>query len=81
MEQAISLSLPLIAVNLNGMRQMDMARCPPVIRDKLCMHISFNAAIMQHSLEHWPAQHDGEKKKGESGPFFYRPEKYRELGL
>jgi len=81
MEQAISLGLPLIAVNLNGMRQMDVGRCPSTVRDQLCMHISFNPAVMQYALENWPGQHVREMAANRSGAFFYGPEKYRELGL
>lgn len=81
MEQAINLGLPLIGVNLNGMRQQDSERCPPVIRDQLCMHVSFNPAILQYALEHWPSQHVAEKAKSAGGPFFYRPATYQTLGL
>ena len=81
MEQALSLRLPLIAVNLNGMRQMDQGRCPPTIRDSLCMHISFNPAIVQYALERWPDQHGTERMKGVTGPFYYSADKYRGLGL
>ncbi|MFH2055504.1 MAG: TIR domain-containing protein, partial [bacterium] len=38
-EQALSLDLPIIVVNLNGCRGMDEERCPPVLRDQICMHI------------------------------------------
>lgn len=81
MEQAISLDLPLIAVNLNGVRNIDLQRCPPTIRDELCMHVSFNPAIMQYALEHWPSQHLRESGAGVTGPFYYNPTVYRTLGL
>lgn len=81
MEQALALGLPIICVNLNGMRQQDSVRCPPVIRDRLCMYICFNAAILQYALEHWPQQHLVESTKGMTGPFFYRPTTYSTLGL
>lgn len=81
MDQAISLGLPLIAVNLNGMRQMDVGRCPPTIRNQLCMHVSFNSAIMQHALENWPQQHLKERAEGKVGAFFYGVDTYRRLGL
>jgi hypothetical protein len=81
MDQAIGLRLPLIGVNLNGMRQQDIQRCPPVIRDQLCMHVSFNPSIMQYALENWPAQHVVERAAGKVGPFYYRESIYRTLGL
>ena len=51
MEQALGLNLPIIGVNLNGMRQQDPERCPPIIRSELAVYISFNPAIMQFALD------------------------------
>jgi len=81
MEQALSLGLPIIAVNLNGLRQQDVDRCPPTIKDALAIHISFNAAIMQHALEHWPASHNQYRSENKTGPYFYKPEVYKQMGL
>ena len=53
MEQALRLDIPIIAVNLNGKRQKDDNRCPPIIRDELAIHISFNARIVQYALANW----------------------------
>ncbi len=78
-EQAIKRELPLIVVNLNGKRKIDLSLCPAIIRDKLAVHISFNAKIMQHALESWPAfvnVYTGEEK-----PYHYNEKVYEELGL
>lgn len=81
MEQALSLNLPIIAVNLNGKREKDSILCPPIIRDELAIHVSFNAAILQHALENWPDSHADYKRAGKTGSYFYKPEKYESLGL
>jgi hypothetical protein len=81
MEQALSMDLPIIAVNLNGFRGQDSERCPPVIRDKLAIHISFNAAIMQYALENWPDSHYRYTREGKTEPFHYTQETYSRLGL
>lgn len=81
MEQALGLSLPIVAVNLNGLRAMDASRCPPTIRDSLAVHISFNAAILQYALENWPDAHRYHRQRGESGPYFYQPSVYQALRL
>ncbi|MFN8572362.1 MAG: TIR domain-containing protein [Gemmatimonadaceae bacterium] len=81
MEQALSLHLPIIAVNVNGLRQRDDDRCPPIIRDELAIHISYNPAIMQFALENWPAEHDEMRRQGRGGPFYYVADVYRRLGL
>ena len=81
MEQALDLGLPIVGVNLNGLRQQDSLRCPPVIRDELVAHVSFNAAIVQHALENWPANHVVRTQQHESGACYYPSRVYRGLGL
>jgi len=80
-EQAISLNLPIIAVNLNGKRVMDPQRCPPLLRDTKSMHVSFNTAILEHSLEHWPQQHASYETKDASSWYYYNDQIYKRLGL
>ncbi len=80
-EQAISRQLPIIVVNLNGRRSMDGERCPSLAQQTLAVHISFNAAIMQHALDNWPKSHDGLLASGMSGPYYYKDEVYRGLSL
>lgn len=80
-EEAIKRELPCIVVNLNGKRSLDTLRCPPIIRDELAVHISFNAKIMQHALEYWPAVYERKKKEGETGSYYYPESMYEKLGL
>ena len=81
MEQALGLGLPIIGVNLNGLRQQDSNRCPPVIRDELAVYISFNAAILQFALENWPQSHFALKSQNQRGPYFYQSSVYAQLGI
>ena len=81
MEQALSLGLPVIGVNLNGLREQDTDRCPPIIRDELAVYISFNASILQHALENWPSNHRDLKRQGKTGPYYFYESVYSELGL
>jgi hypothetical protein len=80
-EQAISRSLPMIVVNLNGRRFMDDERCPTLAKETLAIHISFNAAIMQYALDNWPTTYESVEREGKSGPYYYKAEVYKELGL
>ncbi|MHB8071642.1 MAG: TIR domain-containing protein [Candidatus Cryosericum sp.] len=80
-EQAVSREMPIIVVNLNGRRSMDEDRCPPILRDSLAIHVSFNTAIMQHALETWPDSDEVHRKASESGPYYYKDEVYKRLGL
>ena len=81
MEQALGLNIPIIAVNLNGKRQKDENRCPPIIRDELVVHISFNTRIVQQALESWTTEYHKLKQGGKSGAHYYRREIYQQLGL
>ena len=81
MDQALSLGLPIIGVNLNGLRQQDPERCPPTIQNALAVHVSYNAKIMQHALENWPANYEQLKQTGTQGPHYYNQTVYETLGL
>lgn len=81
MEQALAMNLPIIAVNLNGLRQQDPDRCPPIIRDELALHISFRAAIMQEALETWPADDSRLRREGKKGPYYFKLNVYQRLGV
>jgi hypothetical protein len=80
-EQALSLRLPIIGVNLNGLRQMDPDRTPPILRDELAAYISFNAKIMEHALENWPNEAIQLRQQGANGPRFYAQQVYQRLGV
>lgn len=80
-EQAVRLEIPILAINLNKMRSIDSERCPPVLREELAMHVSFEQAIIEHAFAHWPdsdAQHRRDEKRG---PYHYTAATYGSLGL
>lgn len=81
MEQALALRLPIIGVNLNGLRQQDPDRCPPTIRNELAIYVSFNASIMQYALEKWPSSATSLREQGKTGPYYYQQSVYQQLGL
>lgn len=80
-EQAIRRDLPIIGVNLDGLRSMDGSRCPPLLRDALAVHVCFNSAILQHALENWPQSHRTYRSQDKSGPYYYNANIYKGLGL
>jgi len=80
-EQALKRNLPCIIVNLNGLRQQDDNRCPPIIKNKLAVHISFNSRILQYALENWPEDHFGKKAEGSDNAYHYKRNVYENLGL
>jgi len=80
-EQAIGMDLPIIVVNLNKKRMHDDALCPPILDRHLAVHISYNARILQHALENWPAEYHQLRRQGSNGPRFYNNSVYTKFGL
>ena len=80
-EQALNRKLPCIIVNLNGYRQQDSVRCPAIIRDRLAIHISFNARIMEYALNHWPQTHTTKQQCFIDEAYHYEQGLYQRLGL
>ena len=81
LEQAVALGIPIMGVNINGRRSQDNNLCPPVIRDKLVIYVSFKPGIIQHAIENWPNQFDQLHKEGKNGAYFYADKVYRQLGI
>lgn len=80
-EEALALNLPIICVNLNGLRHRDLIRCPSIIGDKPSVHIGFNAVILQHALKTWPEIHCSLRQQRDSSPYYYTQSDYVGLGL
>jgi hypothetical protein len=78
-EWAIENNIPIIAVNLNKMKIMDDKLCPPILKDKLAIHIPFGQKIMDYALNHWPASYESHKMKGDTGAFTYKDSVYENL--
>lgn len=79
---ALDLDLPIIAVNLNGKRQQDWERVPPIIRDKCIVHIDFRMKIIKHALENWPPEFRNLSSADRAGGArHYADSVYKDLGL
>lgn len=82
MEQAKSLNLPIIVVNLNKKEDVDFDRYPKsTLGDYLTINIPFNSKIMQYALENWEEQFNTHKKNGDTGAYKYKESVYEKLGI
>jgi hypothetical protein len=80
-ETAMDLGLPIIVVNLNEKRTQDSTLCPPIIRDRLAVHIPFKKEIIRFAMDNWPANHYAYKSEGKDSWYYYEDSIYEKLGL
>lgn len=79
-ELALSLDLPILAVNLNGLRAMDPERCPAILRDTYTVHVPYKIRVIKYALENFPSEH-AKRNCSKSGARFYSDDVYTRLGL
>lgn len=80
-DQALQLKLPIIVVNLNGMRIDDNERIPSILDNELFVCINFKSKIIQYAMENWILEDIRLRKNGDSGPYYYMESVYKQLGL
>lgn len=79
--EAMERGLPIIVVNLNKKRELDNNLCPPIIRDGLAVHVSFNAAIVKYALDNWENSHYWKLIENDHRPYYYKASVYEKLCL
>jgi MTH538 TIR-like domain (DUF1863) len=80
MEVALGLNLPIVAVNLNGVRKLDEALCPPILRNEFVVHIPFKMKLIKYALDNFPSEYH-RRPFNEKGSRFYPDSLYLQLGL
>jgi hypothetical protein len=53
MEQALSLGIPIIGINLNGHTDLDAQRCPSIIKNELVLHVPFKQKAVEWAIDNW----------------------------
>jgi hypothetical protein len=51
LETCLTLGIPIVAANLNGMRMIDETRCPSIIKREQVMHVAFKMKIIKYALD------------------------------
>jgi len=80
LDVALEYDLPIIAVNLNGLRSQDNDHCPPIIKDKYVVYIPFKMKIIKYALDNFPSEYK-KRKPEDVGPRHYNDSVYQTLGL
>ena len=53
LDTCLDLRIPIVAVNLNGKRQLDPDLCPPILKGTPTVHVAFRAKIIQHARDNF----------------------------
>lgn len=72
-EVAIEKGCTIIGVNLDGSRQYNEAKCPPIIRNVGAIFVPYSPKIIQYALENYK-MHDDSKN------YHYTEQTYSQLG-
>ncbi|EKS8361255.1 TIR domain-containing protein [Bacillus cereus] len=71
-ETALLLDLPIIVINLNNTSSIDYKFCPPIVREKLAVHIPYKKEAIKRALNNWPDEYRKLKKENIEGPRHYK---------
>lgn len=80
-EYAINTQMPIICMNINGIRSVDPDRAPTAIKKNLSLHISFQEPILELALNNWPKSHAKYLEKEKKYNIRYANQNYEQLGL
>lgn len=75
-----SLGLPIVFANLNRSRESETQRMPAALEDDYTMSVSFQPKIIKYALDDWVERFPKEKLS-KSGPYYYKANAYKQLGL
>lgn len=70
-ESAIRRKMPIIVVNLNGIKSHDNTLCPSILDNVLALHIPFKKNVIQYAIDNWPMSHDKLSREMRNGPYKY----------
>ncbi len=77
-ELAIEMDLPIIVVNLNNKKYIDLDLCPALLRNHLALHVAYGQKIINYALNDWPDWYY-RNKRTETGPYYYSMGIYKNL--
>ena len=70
--------IPTVVTNLNNKRMIDEQRCPPILKGKSTLHVSFKAKIIKYSLDNFCGNYQHYKNQKD---LRYPESVYSNLGL
>jgi hypothetical protein len=81
-ELALEMGIPIICANINGCRRFDENLCPPVLKNKLALHISFGLKPICKAIEIWTQnRHNKLLGKGKIQARWLTDQAYRDMDM
>lgn len=77
LQTCLSMGIPIVVANLNGNRNYDQDRCPPILDGAGAMHISYGARIIKFALDNYAE--DPKEYKSKTN-WYYNNNLYKSLG-
>lgn len=74
------LGMPIVVVNVNGVRRVDRARLPEPLARHYTINVAFEPRIVRHALDTFAAGYAA-SKSSQTGPHVYEAHVYDELGI
>lgn len=81
MDVALDMNIPISVVNLNDKKNQDTKKCPPIIKDKLVLHIPFKLKPIKWAIDNWPNRIEYWAKQNKISPKILTAETYKEMGI
>lgn len=79
-EIAIKSDKPLVIVNMNHKRSLDIENCPMNLRDRFALHISCDPSIINFAIQVWPQYYE-ENKGNDFHSMYLEDTIYRHFNL
>lgn len=77
MDVGLELGLPIVVVNLNNYSEIDNDLCPPILKNKLALHVKYKQKAIIWGIDNWINSHNSLLKQGELAPKTLTAEFYK----
>lgn len=74
---ALANDIPIIAINVNGLRSMDDTNCPSLLKEKHVLHIAFDSKAFKTAIDVWPNYYRDHLNDENLGPRYFKDTVYQ----
>lgn len=74
---ALANEIPIIAINVNGLRSLDDTNCPSILKDKHVLHIALDSKVFKTAIDLWPKYFNEHLQDENLGPRYFKDSVYQ----